>query len=134
MKRIAVLDANVLFPQNLRDTLVSIAFEDAFGARWTNQIHDEWTRNVLKKFPSAIAANIQRTRRLMDEQLPGSLIENYEHLIPTVQLPDADDSHVLAAAIQGGAQTIVTFNLSDFPARILQNFQHRSVRARSVFN
>ena len=41
----------------------------------------------------------------------------YEDLIPGLQLPDPNDRHVLAAAIRGHADVIVTMNLRDFPAR-----------------
>lgn len=51
--------------------------------------------------------------------LPGCLVDGYEELIAGLELPDADDRHVLAAAIRAGAQTIVTANLSDFPAKVL---------------
>ena len=44
-----------------------------------------------------------RCRRLMDLHVPDCLVTGYEPLIPTLTLPDADDRHVLAAAIHGGA-------------------------------
>ena len=55
----------------------------------------------------------------MNEQIEDSLVESYEHLIPTLALPDPDDRHVLAAAIHAGATIIVTSNLKDFPAKAL---------------
>jgi len=51
-----------------------------------------------------------------------SLVTGFEHLIPSVELPDADDRHVLAAAIHGGARLIVTFNLKDFPPDRLKRY------------
>jgi hypothetical protein len=41
---------------------------------------------------------------------------------PTLTLPDADDRHVLAAAIRAEADVIVTFNLGDFPAETLKRY------------
>lgn len=66
--------------------------------------------------PEAIA----RTRQLMDAHVREALVENFEHLIPAVELPDPDDRHVLAAAMHAGAELIVTFNLKDFPAEALK--------------
>jgi hypothetical protein len=51
----------------------------------------------------------------MDAALPGAMVEHFEHRIPGLTLPDADDRHVLAAAIEAGADVIVTFNTRDFP-------------------
>jgi hypothetical protein len=51
----------------------------------------------------------------MDDINPKSLVSGYEARIPQLSLPDTDDRHVLAAAIEAGATVIVTFNLSDFP-------------------
>lgn len=48
MKFTAVLDANVLYPAPLRDLLMRLAVTDLFAARWTERIHDEWIRNLLK--------------------------------------------------------------------------------------
>lgn len=58
----------------------------------------------------------------MDASVPDSLIVGYEELIPTLTLPDPDDRHVLAAAIHGGADGIVTFNLKDFPSSVLDAY------------
>lgn len=59
---------------------------------------------------------------MMNSAVPDGLVTRFEHLIPDLNLPDADDRHVLAAAIVGGADTIVTFNLKDFPKAALEPF------------
>lgn len=115
----AVLDACVLYPDTLRDFLVTLACTDLFRARWTEAIHEEWMRNLLANRPDRDRAKLERTRELMDLAVPDCLVTGYETLIETVTLPDPDDRHVLTAAIQCGADSIVTFNLKDFPAEVL---------------
>jgi 3',5'-cyclic AMP phosphodiesterase CpdA len=44
----AVFDACVLYPAPLRDFLMWLALSGRFRARWTDLIHDEWVRNLLK--------------------------------------------------------------------------------------
>ena len=110
-----IYDACVLYPAPLRDLLMRLALTDLYRARWTNMIHDEWTRNVLKQRPDLKAKDIERTRLLMDSHVLDSLVTGFEHLIPSVELPDADDRHVVTATIHSGASLIVTFSLKDFP-------------------
>jgi len=57
----------------------------------------------------------------MERAFPEALVEDYETLIDALELPDKDDRHVLACAIQTKASVIVTENLKDFPAEILQS-------------
>lgn len=106
----------MLFPLMLRDVFVSLAASDVFEAKWSNIIHDEWIRNVLKFNSATVRETLENTRRLMDFHVPGALVEGFEPLIETLHLPDPDDRHVLAAAIQGKAEFLVTWNLKDFPA------------------
>ena len=127
MARIVLYDACVLYPAPLRDLLMRLALTDLFQARWTDRIHDEWTRNVLGNRPDITPESLARCRRLMDEHVPGCLVTGYEALISTLTIPDPDDRHVLAAAIHGGAGYIVTFNLDDFPASILEQFHTEAV-------
>jgi hypothetical protein len=59
----------------------------------------------------------------MDKATLDALVEGYEELIPTLNLPDENDRHVLAAAIRGEAHVIVTMNLKDFPDEVLQHYE-----------
>lgn len=123
----AVLDACVLYPPSLRDLLMWVAMVDAFEPRFTEEIHREWIRNVLADNPNATPAGLDRTRRLMNQSVPNSLVSDYETHIPALSLPDINDRHVLAAAIEAHAPVIVTFNLSDFPAASLQQYGIQAV-------
>ena len=110
-----VYDACVLYPAPLRDLLMQLATADVFRARWTDQIHEEWIRNVLKDRPDLTRKQLEKTRDLMNRHVRDSLVSGYEKLISSLSLPDENDRHVLAAAISCGADSIVTFNLKDFP-------------------
>jgi len=114
----AILDANVLYPNLLRDLLLSMASAGLYHARWTSQINDEWTRNLVANKPE-VAPKIALLLELVNQAVPDCLVENYASLIDSLVLPDPDDRHVLAAAIAGHADAIVTINLNDFPEEVL---------------
>lgn len=117
-----IYDACVLYPAPLRDFLMRLALTDLYRARWTDMIHDEWIRNVLARRPDLRPEDLERTRSLMNAHVRDSLVIGFEHLIPTVELPDPGDRHVVAAAIHGRASLIVTFNLKDFPPAALSRY------------
>ncbi len=119
MLLVAVLDACVLYPPSLRDLFMRLASALVYQPRWTEDIHKEWMRNVLKNRPQLTRAQLEHTRRLMDGISDESLVTDYEARISTLTLPDPDDRHVLAAALTAEAAVIVTFNLSDFPKSAL---------------
>ena len=123
----AFLDASALYPSLLRNILMRLATRDLFRAFWSQRVQEEWTRAVLRNRPQLSSASIERTRRLMDENIDDASVSGYEPLIETITLPDADDRHVLAAAIHCGASIIVTANLRDFPAKTLA---HHDIEAR----
>jgi hypothetical protein len=118
----AVYDANILYPAPLRDLFIRVAQAGLVRARWTEMIHDEWIRNVLKDNPRLLAERLARTRTLMNEAVRDCLVTGYDDLIASLSLPDPDDRHVLAAAVRAGAGVIVTYNLADFPAETLARF------------
>jgi predicted nucleic acid-binding protein len=117
--RTVLFDASVLYAAPLRDLLLELAVSDLFHAKWTEQINDEWISHLLANRPDLTAAQLSRTRMLMHVHVRDCLVEDYEALIDTLTLPDPDDRHVLAAAIKGHADVIMTFNLVDFPAATL---------------
>jgi predicted nucleic acid-binding protein len=118
----ALYDACVLYPAPLRDLLLELAVTDLFRAKWSSHIHDEWIRAVLEHRPDLTVVQLRRTRDLMDKHARDCLVEDFEELIPSLTLPDPNDRHVLAAAIRGRADVIVTYNLTDFPEKELQKY------------
>ncbi|WP_342597647.1 PIN domain-containing protein [Cyanobacterium aponinum UTEX 3222] len=112
----------VLFPAQLRDIFMHLALKGVFRPRWSDEIHNEWIRAVLQNRPDLTNEQLQRTRFLMDSNVIGCLIKNYENYIPNINLPDENDRHVVAVAIKSKADVIVTFNLKDFPEQELNNF------------
>jgi len=116
----AIFDACVLYPAPLRDLLMSLALTGLFRAKWTAAIHEEWIGNLLRNRDDLTRPQLERTRDLMDRAVPDALVAGYEELIDPLTLPDPDDRHVLAAAIRGRADVIVTSNLKDFPETALK--------------
>lgn len=122
-----VFDACVLYPAPLRSFLMYLAVTDLFHARWSETIHEEWMRNVVRDHPDILRMQVERIRDLMDAHVRDALVFGYEALIEGLRLPDPDDRHVLAAAIHCGADAILTFNLKDFPSEVLQPLGIESV-------
>ena len=122
----ALLDANVLYPAPLRDLFMQLAVTDLFKAKWTADLHREWIEALMHNQPRRDRSALERTRNLMDDSTRDSLVTGYAALIDTLALPDPDDRHVLAAAIVGRCDVIVTQNLKDFPKEVLAPFEIES--------
>ena len=118
----AFLDASVLYPVSLRNLLMRLALNGLFQARWSAHVHEEWIRAVLRDRPDVSVARLHLIRDAMDRHAEDCLVTGYESLIEGLSLPDPDDRHVLAAAIAGRADVIVTSNLKDFPDVILEGY------------
>lgn len=134
---VAFYDANVLYPAELRNLLMRLAMTGSFRAKWSADVHEEWISNLLKNRPDLTRKQLERTRALMDKHAIAALVAGYKDLIPGLQLPDPDDRHVLAAAIRGGADVIVTMNGRDFPEESIGRFgieaQHPDDFIHSLF-
>jgi len=91
-----------------------LALTDLYKARWTDRIHEEWINALLRR-GGYDRPTLERTRDLMDAKVRDAKVTGYEGLIDSIELPDHDDRHVLAAAIKASANAIITTNLKDFP-------------------
>jgi predicted nucleic acid-binding protein len=114
----ALLDACVLYPTVLREMLLGCAAEGLYRPLWSERILGEWARAAARLGPAQeviaegeIAAARARFAGAMVPPAPG--IER------RLWLPDPDDVHVLAAAVAGSADVIVTMNAADFPRGVL---------------
>ncbi|MGH2516108.1 MAG: PIN domain-containing protein [Ktedonobacterales bacterium] len=113
----AVLDANILLPAPLRDTLLRAADEGLYRPRWSEDILLEVRRNLISVWKLS-DTQARRAVETMNEAFPEAKVEEYEALID--RMPNhPKDRHVLAAAVTCGAEIIVTQNLRDFPQRLL---------------
>lgn len=108
-----------MFPNVLRDTLLTLAEHDLFEPQWSTEILAEVRRNVIAQ-RSVPESAIDRTLALMSTAFEYATVEGWEPLVDQLHLPDPDDRHILAAAIAGGSQTIVTANVRDFPVANLR--------------
>ena len=118
---VVILDANVLYPFRTRDVLFSFAQAGLFRARFTDEILDEWTRNLIKNKPQ-LEDSVRQQETAIRDVFGECLVTGYVPLIPGLNLPDENDRHVLAAAIKCSAQIIVTENHKDFPAETLEEY------------
>lgn len=118
----AFYDADVLYGSQLRNLMMHLALTGLFRARWSAGVHEEWMTRLLRNRPDLTREKLERTRTLMDKHAEGALVTGYEDLIESLRLPDPNDRHVLAAAIRGRADVIVTRNVRDFPADVLRTF------------
>lgn len=116
-------DANILYRDDLTNLFIHLALNYIVALKWTDLIHQEWTINLSANRPDLPHSKILRRRDFMNNAMPDATVAGYEHFIPTLSdMPDPNDRHVVAAAILGGAETIVTFNLKDFPSSILNTY------------
>jgi len=124
-----VYDANVLYPAPLRDLLLTLAGLGEFGARYSHEILDEVFAHLAANRPDLTAPQLTRTRELMERAIPDGIVSGHMPLAASLELPDAGDRHVLAAAIRAGAQVIVTDDRGGFPTSALEPFGIEAQRA-----
>lgn len=110
------LDTCVLVPPLLRDFLLGLADAGLFEPQWSAGVTAEWAHVAARQGGADVALRVARMRaRWPQGEGPAGQPE-------LLDLPDPGDRHVLAAAISGRAEVLLTQNLRDFPARALAPF------------
>lgn len=107
-----LLDACVLYPFTLRDTLLRCAERDLYQPYWSHLILEEATRNLVQD-GLMDEAKAERLAQQMCAAFPAAMVEDFEDLIPAMK-NDEKDRHVAAAAVKAGAKVIVSSNVKDF--------------------
>ena len=114
----ALLDTCVIYPTVMREMLLGAARAGAFTPLWSARIIEEWQRAAVKLGRDGIA-QAGAAAALISAAWPEAEVTWFPSLEARLWLPDPADIHVLAAAIAGSADVIVTLNAKDFPRQIL---------------
>lgn len=110
----AFLDTCSIYGGYLCDTLLRLAEAGVYRPLWSAGVLDELRRNLTEKARVADEAAAYRVSE-MQQSFPDAEVRGYEPLAESMTC-DPKDRHVLAAAVRGGAEVLVTFNTADFPA------------------
>lgn len=113
------IDANVLYPPKLRDLFVELGRAGVIETLWSEEVQREWCDNAYDNHiedcqkrgvaPTMTKASLQKQNTFLDLMLPKAKVCGYESLIPTiVGLTDPNDRHVVAAAVYGNANVVVS--------------------------
>ena len=114
----ALLDACVLYPTVMREMLIGAASAGLFTPLWSPRILGEWRRAAAKLGPGQETI-AQGEIAALDALWPLASVTPRAGDEARLWLPDHNDVHVLAAAIAGSADVIVTLNTKDFPRHTL---------------
>lgn len=119
----ALFDACVLYPMAMADSLMSLATTGLFAAKWSIRIEEEWIRSLEQRRPD-LKGKLSVRRDQMRLAVPDWEVSEgaWAPLAACLKLPDPDDVHVLAAALAGHADCIVTANVRDFPPEVAQPY------------
>lgn len=104
--------SNVLVSAWTLDVLLTMADEGLLKPFWSSEILDEFGRAMGRLGRPDAAEHIAAA---INSAYPDALVTDWEHLVPSINLPDKDDRHVAAAAVASDCDLIVTYNLKDFP-------------------
>ena len=107
-----LIDTCSLYPAHLRDTLLRLSERGMYRILWSDEILAELKRALKPRVPDA--SRVDYLLSEMRRACPEAMVRSYEHRIDAMTC-DAGDRHVLAAAVEGQAEAIVTFNTNDFP-------------------
>ena len=118
-ERTVFLDACVLYPRLVRGILFRLASAQLFQPRWSPRVLAEWRIAAARKGGMAAEDEAEAAAAEMAARFPDASVEPAPDSELNHHLPDPADAHVLAAAVDSGADVLLTFNVRDFPARKL---------------
>jgi hypothetical protein len=124
---VVVLDANVLYGIEVTDFFATMATRRLFRVHWSPQILEEVERNLLERFDLDPVA-VHRRLALLNQALPGAMASVPAPLIEAMPVNEKD-RHVLALAVHVAAGSVVTENLRDFPASLVEPFGIEAISA-----
>ena len=113
-----LIDACVLYPTVMREVVLGAAKHGLFESRWSDRILEEWAR-ATRKIDAAAEVFARGEIAMLGVTFPRAIVPVHDGLIQRLWLPDPDDIHVLAAAVAGSCDGIMTMNNKDFPSNIL---------------
>lgn len=113
-----LLDTCVIYPTVMREMLLGVAGQGLYEPLWSARILEEWARAARKIGPDG-EMQARGEIALVSSAWPCAQIKWAPSLEDRLWLPDPADTHVLAAAIAGYADVIVTNNAKDFPRNVL---------------
>ncbi|APX11271.1 RSP_2648 family PIN domain-containing protein [Tateyamaria omphalii] len=113
-----LIDANVLYPTVMREVVLGVAAAGLFQPQWSDRILEEWARAAARLGPEG-EAQARGEIALLSATWYRANVRYPSELEQRLWLPDPADVHVLAAAIAGSSDIILTSNAKDFPRQIL---------------
>jgi predicted nucleic acid-binding protein len=113
-----LIDACVLYPTVMREMVLGCAAEGLFEPKWSARILEEWALAAGKLGPGQEAL-ARGEIALVEAAWPGASVRPRGRDLSRLSLPDPNDVHVLAAAIAGSADVLLTLNIKDFPRQQL---------------
>ncbi|WP_417257519.1 RSP_2648 family PIN domain-containing protein [Celeribacter sp.] len=113
-----LLDACVLYPTVMREVLLAVAAKGHFTPLWSDRILEEWARAARKIGPTG-EAQARAEVALVRAAWPKASVSDYQGIERRLYLSDENDIHVLAAAVKGNADVLITMNAKDFPRHVL---------------
>ncbi|WP_438986634.1 RSP_2648 family PIN domain-containing protein [Marivivens donghaensis] len=113
-----LIDACVLFPTVMREVVLGVAAQGLFEPRWSDRILEEWAR-ATPKLGDGAEAVARGEIALLSARFPRAIVPVAPHVEQRLWLSDENDIHVLASAIAGSCDAILTINAKDFPKHVL---------------
>lgn len=115
-----LLDACVLFPSLVRGIMTETAKENLFVPVWSDRIFDEWRIAIARQHGLDAEGEVIAVQSELTRWFPAAAVNAPQDFEVQVNLPDPADAHVLGSAVAGNAEILLTFNLRDFPRRIVE--------------